>query len=93
MPVVVCEIELFIPGAGSLKDKRQVVKGVVERIRSRCSAAVAETGFQDTWQRAAVTAAMVSGSRVILDKQVTLMRKIVDDTAEAEVTFFDVEYL
>lgn len=93
MSVVVCEIGLFIPGAGSLKDKRQVVKGVVERIRSRCSAAVAETGFQDTWQRAAITAAMVSGSRAILDKQVTLLRKIVDDTAEAEVTFFDVEYL
>ncbi len=44
--MVVCEIGLFIPAAGSLKDKRQVVKRVVERIRSRCNAAVAETGFK-----------------------------------------------
>ncbi|MDR3590710.1 MAG: DUF503 domain-containing protein [Negativicutes bacterium] len=93
MPVVICELELFIPGANSLKAKRQVVKRVVERIRSRCHAAVAETGFQDTWQRAAVTAAMVGGSRKILDAQVNLMRNIVDDVGDAEVTLFDVEFL
>jgi len=93
MPVVVCELELFIPGANSLKSKRQVVKSVIERIRSRCSAAVAETGFQDTWQRAAVTVAVVGGSRVILDSQINLMRKILDDTSDAEVTRFEVEYI
>ncbi|MDR3565523.1 MAG: DUF503 family protein [Negativicutes bacterium] len=93
MPVVVCEVELFIPAANSLKARRQVVRRVVERIRSRCNAAVAETGFQDTWQRAAVTVAMVGSSRAILDKQVGLVRRIIDDTGDAEVTGFDVEYV
>jgi uncharacterized protein YlxP (DUF503 family) len=93
MLVVVCEIELFIPGAGSLKARRRVVKHVVERIRSRCNASVAETGFQDTWQRALVAVAMVSGNRTVLEGQVNVIRDILDATAEAEVVAFAVEYI
>ncbi|HWQ61542.1 MAG TPA: DUF503 domain-containing protein [Negativicutes bacterium] len=93
MAVVVCTLELFIPSAGSLKDKRQVVQSIAGRIRSRCGAAVAETGHQDTWQRATLEAALVGSSRAVLAKQVELMRRIVDDNGEAEVTSFVVEYV
>lgn len=93
MAAVVCAIELYIPAAGSLKAKRQVVRGVMERIRARAGAAVAETGHQDVWQRAALEVAMVSGSRAVLQKQVELVRRIVDDTGEAEVAAFVVEYI
>ena len=93
MAAVLCAVELFIPAAGSLKTKRQVVKSVLERIRARCHAAVAETGHQDVWQRAALEAAMVGSSRAVLEKQVEVLRRILDDTGEAEVTSFTVEYL
>ncbi len=93
MAVVVCAVELFIPAAGSLKAKRQVVRSVVGRIRSRCGASVAETGHQDTWQRAAVEIAIAGSSRAVLARQVELVRRIVDDCGEAEVTAFSVDYL
>lgn len=93
MAVVVCELELFISQANSLKAKRQVLQRVIERIRSRCNASVAETGYQDVWQRAGVTVAMAGGSRSVLDSQINLLRRIVDDVADAEVTHFDVEYI
>lgn len=92
MQVLVCEFELFIPAANSLKTKRHVLKSVIERIKSRCNASVAEVGHQDVWQRASVAIAMVGGTKTVLDKQLTTVRKIVDDTAEAEVTSFQVEY-
>ncbi len=92
MAAALCTIELLIPAAGSLKDKRQVLRSVLERIRSRCGAAVAETGHQDTWQRATVEAALVGSSRAVLAKQVELLRRIVDDNGEAEVAAFNVEY-
>lgn len=93
MPAVVCTVELFIPAADSLKAKRQVLRSLVGRIRSRCGAAVAETGHQDTWQRATIEAALVGSSRAVLAKQVELLRRIVDDNGDVEVASFAVEYI
>ena len=93
MQVAVCEISLFIPDANSLKAKRQVVKSVIERIKSRCNASVAETDFQDTWQRATITVAIVGTDRKIVEQQMNLVRRIVDDAIGAEATAFDVEYI
>lgn len=93
MHVAICSIELFIPGAGSLKGKRHIIQSIIQRIRSRTNASVAETGFQDYWQRAAIGAAMVSSNKVLLEKQVNLIRDIVDNCAEAETVEFVIEYL
>ncbi len=93
MAVVVCAVELFIPAAGSLKAKRQVLRSVIGRIRSRCGASVAEIGHQDTWQRAAVEVAIVGSSRTVLARQADLVRRILDDCGEAEVAGFTVDYL
>ena len=46
----------------SLKAKRAVVKPIVEGLRQRFSVAAAEVGHHDRWQRAAVGAAVVSGT-------------------------------
>ncbi len=93
MAVVVCTVELFIPAAESLKAKRQVVQSIMGRIRSRCGAAVAETGHQDVWQRATLEAALVGSSRAVLARQTELLRKIVDDNGDAELASFAVEYV
>lgn len=93
MHVAVCTIELFIPAAGSLKEKRHAVKSIIERIRSHVNASVAETDLQDCWQRAVVGVAMVSGSKTMLDRQVNVIRGIVDDCADVETASFTVEYV
>lgn len=93
MRAAICEIELYIPAANSLKAKRQVVKSVIERLKARCNASVAETGHQDVWQRATIGLAIVAGDGPMLEKQLALARRIVDDIMDAEVTTFDVEYV
>ncbi len=47
-------LEIYIPDAHSLKDKRQVLRSLKERLRARFNVAVAELDHQDTWQRAQV---------------------------------------
>ena len=54
MVVGIVRFELHLPGAQSLKDKRQVVRSLKERLRERVHASVAEVEFQDLWQRAAI---------------------------------------
>jgi uncharacterized protein YlxP (DUF503 family) len=64
MPSIgVLTLELHIPESHSLKDKRHTVKGLKDRLRSRHNVAVAEIGYQDTWQRSLISAVTVSGDR------------------------------
>jgi uncharacterized protein YlxP (DUF503 family) len=56
--VITWEIQIF--NARSLKEKRKVVKSLKDRLRSRFNLSVAETGHQDSWQRAELTAALVA---------------------------------
>jgi len=65
MPSIgVLTLELHIPESHSLKDKRHTVKGLKDRLRSRHNVAVAEIGYQDTWQRSLISAVTVSSDRV-----------------------------
>ena len=54
MVVGVLRLTLYIHGAASLKDKRQVLRKVTDRLRSRFNVSVAEVGDNDVWQRAVV---------------------------------------
>ena len=47
----------------SLKDKRSVLKSLKDRLHQRFNVSVAETAHQDLWQRAEITAAVVSTDR------------------------------
>lgn len=62
MFVLALEIDLRIEHARSLKDKRQVVKGLLEATRRRFGVSAAEVGGQDTWQRAVLGFAVVAST-------------------------------
>lgn len=67
MFVRVIELDLVILDALSLKDKRQVLQGLIARLRQRMNIAIAETKYQDQWQRAGLGIAFISNSRAHLD--------------------------
>ena len=52
--VAIAEIELHLPGARTLKDKRQDIRSLVERLRHRLAVLVVESDHQDLHQRAAL---------------------------------------
>ena len=61
MPSIgVLNLELRLPDAHSLKDKRHTVKGLKDRLRGKFNVAVAEIDYQDLWQRALISAVTVS---------------------------------
>lgn len=55
--------EIRLEHSHSLKDKRQVVKSLKDRLRSRFNVSVAEVDQQDQWQHAIVSAVTVSADR------------------------------
>jgi len=61
--------ELHLPGVGSLKGKRQIVKRLKDRLRSRHNVAIAEYGeHADRWQRAGLALVSVAQGREPLER-------------------------
>ena len=85
MVVGIVRFELHIPAARSLKDKRQVVRSIKERIRERVKAAVAEVEYQDLWQRAAIGIAVVAADGGRVRELLNSARNIVDGYVQAQV--------
>lgn len=60
MPVGLLTLDLHIPDARSLKDKRQVLRSLKDRLRGQFNIAVAELDHHDAWQRSLVGVVTVS---------------------------------
>ena len=58
------EIELHLPEAGDLKQKRKLVKSLKDQLRVRFGVAVAETQHHDKWQRTTLLCALVGDGEV-----------------------------
>lgn len=62
MPVGLLTLEIYILDSHSLKDKRQVLRSLKDRLRARFNVAVAELDGQDAWQRAQVGVVTLSNN-------------------------------
>ena len=62
MHIGVCTVYLSIPESQSLKDKRQVIKSLIDRIKNRFNVAVAEVDALDTQQRSVIGLVSISNS-------------------------------
>ena len=60
-------LEIRIEHAQSLKDKRQVVKSLKDKLRHHHNVAVAETEYQHLWQLSELVVVTVSSSRQVAE--------------------------
>ena len=70
MWVAVLRMDIHIPGARSRKDRRQVVRSLKERLRSRFSVGCAEVGNLDSWSRASLGVTTCANEKAELDRMV-----------------------
>jgi uncharacterized protein YlxP (DUF503 family) len=75
MPIAKLTVELSIPHAQSLKDRRQVVRSIKEKLRHGFNISVAELDDANLWNRATLGFAAISGSSAYLTGQ---MRELDD---------------
>ena len=76
MPTVgVLTLELRLYDAHSLKDKRHIVKGLKDRLRSKFNVAVAEIDYQDLWQRSLISAVTVSSDHSHAEQLLQLVER------------------
>ena len=80
MIVGLCTVELFIPESQSLKDKRQVLLSLKDRLREKFNLSVAEVDGQDLWQKAVLGFACVANEgryvNQVLDQALNVIRSV-----------------
>ena len=81
--VIAWELEVF--GCQSLKEKRSVIKSLKDRLHERFNVSVAETGHQDVWQRAELTACVVAGDKRHAESVLASADQLVASEARARV--------
>ncbi len=93
MPVGVLTLEIRLPYAHSLKEKRAVLWKIRDRLRARFNVAVAELDHQDVWQHATLGVVSISDSQTLLEsvfRQVLAESENIlgDDVANHTLDFF-----
>ncbi|HKF38265.1 MAG TPA: DUF503 domain-containing protein [Ktedonobacteraceae bacterium] len=90
MIVGVSQITLHLPGCHSLKEKRQVIKSVIARVRQQFEVAIAEVDEQDRWQIAKLGVSCVSNSSQHTDEILGRVLRYIEETRpDIEVTRSD----
>jgi uncharacterized protein len=93
MFVGVCRLSLYFPESGSLKTKRQGLRKVIDRLRAKFNAGVAEVAELDTWQRAVVGFAVVGNDGRHVQSMVDTIVSATEEMYVAQILDRQVEIL
>ncbi|HLL78644.1 MAG TPA: DUF503 domain-containing protein [Ktedonobacteraceae bacterium] len=94
MIVGVSQITLHLPGCHSLKEKRQVIKSLMVRVRNQFEVAIAEVDEQDRWQVAVLGVSCVSNSSQHAGEILERVLRFIEETRpDAPVTQSEVEIM
>ena len=91
MLTAITRFDLRVPGCGSLKAKRHVVKSLTSAIRSTFNVSVAEVDHHDLWQRTAIAVAAVDREQYHARKVMQQVERFVERWADVEIIASDLE--
>lgn len=89
--VGVARFTLALGQAHSLKDKRQIVRKVVDRVRARFLVAIAEVGDHDLWQKATLGLAAIGADHGHVRAQIDEVLRAIEELYVAPMIACDVQ--
>ncbi len=92
MVVALLSIELYIPGAQSLKEKRMVLRRVKDRIK-KFNVAVSEVEHHDLWQRAGLGVVTISTDQAHADAELNAVVGEIERVEPGAITRTEIDFL
>ena len=86
-----CHIDLYMSESRSLKDKRQVLKSLKDRIKNEFNVAVAEVDNHELWQRATLGVATVSTATAHANEVLSKVVNFVDRDFRVQLLDYQIE--
>lgn len=68
MIVGILILDLFSKDIHSLKEKRQIISSIKDKLRHKFNISIIESDYQDLWQKMQLAIALVSNSKVYAEK-------------------------
>ena len=93
MKVCLLQIDFYLGGCRSLKEKRQRLKGIRDRFGRAANVAVCESHHQDVLKRAQWTFVASAGSRDVVDKTLMDIERNLLFSVDAELVNVEREWL
>lgn len=86
MIIATCKMQLHLPGVGSLKEKRGVLKSLLARLHREFNVSAAEVDYHDVWQSAGLACVLVSTERSHAEAQLAaVVRWIEHNRPDVEI--------
>ena len=93
MVVGISVFELHVPAARGLKEKRKVVKSLIDRIHQRYRVSITETDYHDLHQRAEIALAAVTRTEDEAERLLEKVRDLIEAEPEAMLTLWEPQLL
>ena len=90
--VVLIEFEIYLPYSHSLKEKRMCLRGIKDRL-AKLNVAIAEVGYQDSWQRSRIACTSVSNEKRLLLQLKSQIENLLQENLDGELISCDLEWL
>jgi len=84
--ISVCQVEIYIYESNSLKDKRRILKSIIDKLKFKYNITIAETDYNEKWNRSVITFAAVSNSGKFSDKIINKVLSRIESDNRIEVT-------
>mgnify|MGYP001341937445 CR=1 FL=1 len=81
----ILKLTVHIGGMTSLKDKRRVIKSILERIKTKFNVSAAETGRQDEWNVCEMGFSCVSNEASHADSMLSAIFRFIEYDARVEI--------
>lgn len=75
MEIALLTIDIHLPNAHSLKEKRKVIRQLKDQLRAKFNVSIAEVGDNGLWQRSQIAAVTVSADHVFLEKTLSALER------------------
>jgi uncharacterized protein YlxP (DUF503 family) len=92
MPIGLVTLEIHIPDARSLKDKRQVLRSLKDRLRGHFNVAFAELDHQDLWQRSVVGVVGISADDQHLSQSMAAVLEASEQVLGRDLISHEIDY-
>ena len=93
MVVGLLRLDIRLPEAQSLKERRWILKSLITRVRNRFNVSVAEVDPEDVWQRATVAVAHVGSDQPHTNKLLDQILDLAEGLRQIEVLDSQIEFL
>ncbi len=93
MTVGTLRMSVRLHGNQSLKEKRKVVKSIVEKTRHRFNVSVAEVADQDLHQRATIGVAVVGSDTHVINSMLDRILSFMESLGQAEIIDTEMEII